>query len=294
LARVPRIDLQRLSENRAPVDWTAKLSPRAREYIAAQTTGPLAPLARELRAPSSSSAQQTAREIARRSAERDQQRRIKRQRSDEQWMEARRRKLPPRPGSMLTIIPPKLWEQSAICMSSRTGRAHWYRLARCKNRAAAGAIRRAAFARGARDWSSSYARNVIVVGLALLELAHSTRRKSRWRLAVQGIQVDALCALLQDPETGHKPHRNTLSGTHRADADLENAQFGYLRALAAAGFCYAQQERQCADDPSINRYWIVCSLGLAYTGAATPSLLELVQESYELEHARPGRAPPAA
>jgi hypothetical protein len=218
--------------------------------------------------------------------------------TDEEWIESRRRKLGPRsptePEAFTVVIARKTWRASWVRRGDHSGRAAWLSLCQAKNRAAAGAIRRAALA-GRRTWSSSYALNVLTLGLALLELSHATRRKSRWRNILDGIPIGALQELLRDPVSGKVPHRNSISGTHRPHATLQNGQLGYLRALELAGFCYTQQRRRCEHDPSLNTYWIVSGQGIAYCGAAGARvLLELIDLSYEIEHSQPGRAPPWA
>lgn len=169
-------------------------------------------------------------------------------------------------------------------LNDESGRAARIYLRRARNKVAVGCIRLAALVpvgqgRSLRSWADYRARAIAALGLALLQLEVPTRRKGPWEGVVRGIPQGAFLALLSNAwklERGsngelrrRRPSRAALSGTHRRDADLQNGQQGWLRALELAGFCYAQQlpakdvepfERCWTSGYATNRYWIVTSI----------------------------------
>jgi hypothetical protein len=166
----------------------------------------------------------------------------------------------------LSIIPRTTWVQVSALLADASGRAVRIHLKQLRNKVLAGAIKRAALCGGHFAWSDDRARAVAALGIAFASLARRTRRRGRWEFLIKGIPLGALCALLRDPWTGERPHRNTLSGTHRAGAAWDSGQVGYLNALVGAGALYKQQlpkdEAQACEllGPSgyaTSRYWLV-------------------------------------
>jgi hypothetical protein len=217
---------------------------------------------------------------------------------DLHWLDKRRRELAGRPGAPrdFAVIPREVFALTQSCLGSQ--KALWLELSRLGNRAAAGALIRSGFGYGARGWSSSYARHVLVLGLGLCALYRTTHRKGRFSRLVDGIPIEALCALLRDPRTGHVPCAGTLSHRHhRPDGDLRNGQIGYLHALELTGFLSRLQRQKPSRErpdlvPSCNQYWIVSHS--AYLGGDVLAWsLELIEEASKL--ASPlSRGPPAA
>lgn len=213
------------------------------------------------------------------------------------WQEARRAEFAQRPGApdLFRVIPREVWELAARCMGSR--RAAWYELCRCGNRAAVGAIRRAAFG-GRRGWPSSYALRVIVLALCELKISQPTRgKRGRWAYNFDGVPIDALRWLLRDPHSGRVPSKSAMSGRHRSNGDVDNGQIGYLRALEAVRFHRRfQRERPTRWNPdrkpSCNTYWIIGHSAYLF-GAALVETLQLVSEADQLEQPL-SRGPPAA
>lgn len=177
-------------------------------------------------------------------------------------------------------------------------RALFFELSRERNRAAVGALRRSAFAGGVRDWQSSYAVHVLVLGLVLLRLCRRTkgeRKRGRYPYNYEGIPRECLLELLKDPRNGHVPSMSALRGRHRPDASLETGQLGYLDALEAGGFLYRLQRQRPTRfrpdiKPTFNQYWIV-GHSAYLSPEAIADVLQLIAESDELE--RPlSRGPP--
>jgi hypothetical protein len=210
------------------------------------------------------------------------------QRNDQRWLERRRAKFRAAGHDSITFARAQ-WQESATMEGDPSGRAAWMYLARCKNRVAVGAIRRAAFA-GGRTWSNPRTIHIINLGLAIVANAAATRRKGKWRNCIEGVPREAFAKLLRNPHTLHVPSITALTGVHRSDGDLDNGQIGYLTALERAGLLYRQQLRRCADDPSCNLYWVASHS--AYVGGdQLAELLQLIEDSYTLERP-PSRAPP--
>lgn len=214
------------------------------------------------------------------------------------WLERRRRELAGREGAPrdFAIIPREVFALTQSCMGSQ--RALYLELCRLGNRAAAGALIRSGFGYGARGWSSSYARHVLVLGIGLCALYRTTHRKGRFSRLVDGIPIEGLCALLRDPRTGHVPCAGTLSHRHhRPDGDLRNGQIGYLHALELTGFLSRLQRQKPSRErpdilPSCNQYWIVSHS--AYLGSDVLAWsLELIAEADKLVSSF-SRGPPAA
>jgi hypothetical protein len=216
---------------------------------------------------------------------------------DLRWLEKRRVELAAREGAPrdFQVIPREVWSLAESCMGSR--RALYLELARLGNRAAAGALIRAAFGFGSRDWQSSYAIHVLVLGLALCALYRPTHRKGRFARLVDGIPIEALCALLRDPRTGHTPCAGTLSHRHhRPDGDLYNGQIGYLHALELTGFLSRLQRQKPSRErpdilPSCNQYWILAHSAYLF-GDVLAWSLELIDEADSLSSPFAPRGPP--
>jgi hypothetical protein len=171
------------------------------------------------------------------------------------------------------VIPFKVWLMCAQVIADRSGRAARLYLARLLNRPAAGAILRASIAPvlGAehRSWSDLRTRRIAALGLALVHLSATTRRRDQWGGGiVKGLPRGALCALLRDPldrRPSATPSVEALVGVHRPGAAPNGGQVGYLPALVSAGLTYRQQlpASEVGRDevgPSgwaMNRYWIV-------------------------------------
>lgn len=194
----------------------------------------------------------------------------------------------------LKLIPFRVWMLCACVLADRSGRAARLELSKLKNRAAAGAILRASIAPelGAerRSWSDLRTRRIAALGLALVHLADTTRRRDQWGGGmVRGLARKALCALLRDPLDPRPtaiPSVEALVGVHRTGADPNGGQVGYLRALVSAGLVYRQQlpasvagrDEVGPSGWAMNRYWIVTGaleLAAEWAVGAFRALLEL-------------------
>ena len=156
-----------------------------------------------------------------------------------------------------------IWMTCRHILADSSGKAARYYLARSYNREAVRLIKQAAGA----DLTSSRARNIVALGLALIALSADTNRRGKWRRIVRGIPQAALKALLQNPYSGRRPSRSTISGLHaNTDQPIRPYDLGYLDALKKAGFCYSQQLPKSAvarwealGDYALNRYWIIAA-----------------------------------
>lgn len=213
---------------------------------------------------------------------------------DLRWLEKRRAELGARKGAppAFAVIPREVWALCESCMGSQ--RATWLELMRTKNRAAIGALRKGAFA-GRRNWQSSYAHRLLVLGIGLTALYKPSARKGRFRHVIEGIPREALCALLRDPHTGHVPTVSAMRGVHRPGGNVENGQIGYLDALEAVGFLTRVQRQKPSRErpdikPSCNQYWIVGHSAYLSAEALLYSL-QLIEDADEID--RPfARGPP--
>jgi hypothetical protein len=168
------------------------------------------------------------------------------------------------------FIPSKVWTMASDILADQTGKASIKYLSGCSNRTAVNAIRKAAqpidesTGEVLRNLSNERSRRIVALGLSMLALGNSTRRKGPWKLLVRGIPQGAFTALLRNPYTGERPGISAINGIHSADDSLDGGQLGYLRALERAGFCYSQQlpitevgPNEAYGTHALNRYWIV-------------------------------------
>jgi len=207
------------------------------------------------------------------------------------------------------VIPFKVWLMCAQVIADRSGRAARLYLSRLHNRPAAGAILRASIAPelGAeqRSWSDLRTRRIAALGLALVHLALSTRRRDQWGGGiVKGLPRKALCALLRDPLDRRRsatPSVEALVGVHRPGAAPDGGQVGYLRALVSAGLTYRQQlpasdvgrDELGPSGWAMNRYWIVTAafeLVADWARAAVLACVELASGDALALHAEQRRA----
>jgi hypothetical protein len=175
----------------------------------------------------------------------------------------------------IRVIPMRVWAACAQVIADPTGRAARMHLKRLNNRTAAGAILDAAIPeRSGRTWAALRVRRIAALGIALVMLAHRTRRRGPWGALVRGIPRAALAALLRDPFDDRAPGADgrapaipsvtALFGTHRPGAAPMGPDVGYFVPLRAAGVAYAQQlpaeQVQSSEvGPSghaLNRYWV--------------------------------------
>lgn len=176
------------------------------------------------------------------------------------------------PKGMPTIIPARVWYMCLLIVGDPSGKAARSYLRTLANKPAAGAIIRACENGGRYSWAQLRARRICALGIALVELAKSTRRRGPWGSLVMGVGRGALCALLRNPyEPDHDrgtPAITTLFGTHREGGNAENGEVGYFHALREAGLCYRQQlPREVAlpcetwgpSGYATNRYWLVAT-----------------------------------
>lgn len=233
-----------------------------------------------------------------------------------------------RKGREWRLIPQAVWNMAKDVVSDTSGRAWRYWARQVRNKAALGAIRRAALlpidgsnGQTRRNWSDECARRIAALGLALVALAKHTARKGPWSLIVRGIPVAALRWLLGYPvsqavrgeaqrEAAAKlPHWNTLIGRHRGrDSDRERGTLGYLRCLEESGLISTQQ---AYTDPApweqsdvivrpgmpgrrfnMNRYWLTADGHSTRNRERKPELIELNREGWASldEHPRRHRS----
>lgn len=170
------------------------------------------------------------------------------------------------------VIPVAVWSMASDVLADPSGRAARIWLARYAKRFphAVGAVRMAALVPLEQGgavylWSDERTRRIVALGLSLLSLATSTRRKGRYRHLVCGVARGAFRALLRNPFSGEQPSMSAIAGVHRRGASLQSGQLGYLRALESAGFCYRQQVYAQRESCEIgfpsghppNRYWLL-------------------------------------
>lgn len=247
------------------------------EDAAGPAQAPPRPLRRAIdRAIKRRSREDHSRTPARRSSEGKKRRALRRQRErrNRQYFDRAREELTRRWESMgiptryVKVIPRPVWVMCWHIIADGDGDAARHYLSRCRNKSAAGALRRAATADGRRPWTSITARRIAAIGLAEYALSESTQRLGRWRRIVRGVLQKALIALITPPGTGTGPHLQTMRGRGAWNGSYRNGTLGYLQALKDAGFHTYQQlpadqvapwERVATPRGvfAICRYWIV-------------------------------------
>jgi hypothetical protein len=270
------------------------------------------------------STQLAARAARERTEDRRYRERLARRSAD--WCEApaSKRVKTDRQGRVWRLVPQSVWVMCKDVVSDTSGRAWRYWARQIRNKAALGAIRRAALlpidggSRTRRNWSDECARRIAALGLSLVSLAKHTDRKGPWCLIVKGIPVACLRWLLAYPvsrsivgeaqrEAAAKlPHWNTLIGRHRGYAsDRERGTLGYLRCLEEAGLIAQTQQAYPNPAPweqsdvicrpgmparrfNMNRYWITSDASSTRHRTRKPELVELNREGWESldEHPR--------
>lgn len=277
--------MARLPHPPSDATFRGKLSASARRFLEQQEGATSAPELKAPTAPSSAPASLPPAPASSRAARPARNLEHDTYQRDLRWLDRRRRQLAddPRAPKAFTVIPRDVWRLTTACMGSR--RATFLELGRVRNRAAIGALRSAAFAGGARGWSSSYAHRVLVLGIAFTALCKPSQRKGRFRYVLEGIPREALCALLRDPHSDHTPSVSALRGRHRDWGTVENGQIGYLDALEAVGFLTRVQRQRPPDfAPSCNQYWIVGHSAYLF-GEALERSLRFIEEADDI--ARP-------
>ena len=168
------------------------------------------------------------------------------------------------------------WTRVAALLADDSGYGARLELRRLRRMAPAfaGAVARAALGSSSgacvRDWTALRARSIVAIASTMWRQSEHTRRRGQFGRLFRGIPIASLCALLANPWTGARPHRNTLAGLHSgASVDVG---LGYLRALQAAGAFYAQQlppaeveswevwtvrRQNGAQEFASNRYWLL-------------------------------------
>jgi hypothetical protein len=86
---------------------------------------------------------------------------------------------------------------------------------------------------GKRRWTHPVAIRTVAIGVALWKLGRRTRRNG-FSKVTRGIPREMVAALVQDHNTGVRPHVNTLFGNHRGTP-------GDVRALEVAGLFQVNQ-----------------------------------------------------
>lgn len=217
-------------------------------------------------------------------------------------------------GKPWRLIPQAIWNMAKDIVSDTSGAAWRYWSRQFRNKAALGAIRRAALIpweggnETRRSWADECARRIAALGLALVALAKHTDRKGRFCTIVRGIPLTALRWLLGYPvsrsiegeeareRAAKLPHWNTLIGRHRGrDSKLERGTLGYLRALEVTGLI--ARTDQTYDDPAewevgregfkMNRYWVTGDAPT--TRSRKPELVQLNREGWRAIDERPQR-----
>lgn len=232
-----------------------------------------------------------------------------------------------RQGREWRLIPQAVWTMCKDIVSDTSGKAWRYWARQVRNKAALGAIRRAALlpigdGRTRRSWADECARRIAALGLALVSLAKHTARKGPYSLIVRGIPVSALRWLLGYPvsqavrgeaerEAAAKlPHWNTLIGRHRGNSsDRERGTLGYLRCLEATGLIAQTQQAYTDAAPweqsdvyirpgqpprrfNMNRYWVTADGHSTRNAKRKPELIELNREGWASLDERPRRYRP--
>jgi len=218
-------------------------------------------------------------------AARDDRQRVR----DEKWFERNRAALIEAGADPdCTMIHAAVWRACWAIVDDRSGRAAWYELRKLPA-SYRGALWRA-FA--GRTWASSRARRLVALAVGLYQIRRAARKKSRWRHFIAGLPREALVTLLREPSTNHTPSVSGLSGWHRDHANLENGQLGWLRTLEQVGIVYRMQERQCAEDPTCNQYWLLDSHSPYTNDDQRRFAFELARDSIFVERPDGARAPP--
>lgn len=269
-------------------------------------------------------AAKTKAQAAAQALERSQDRRYRQalERRSADWTEAPTKTVRGRPWR---TIPQVVWVMSKDVVSDTSGRAWRYWARQIRNKAALGAIRRAALLPAAdgvttrRSWSDECARRIAALGLALVQLAKHTSRKGPFCLIVRGISINALRWLLGYPvsssirgaaarEAAAKlPFYTTLIGRHRGrDSSRERGTLGYLRCLEETGLIALTQQAYTDPAPwelsdvvirpghpprryNMNRYWVTGDAPSTRSKTRKPELVELNREGWRSLDERPRR-----
>lgn len=220
-----------------------------------------------------------------------------------------------RKGREWRLIPQSVWVMCKDIVSDTSGRAWRYWARQTRNKAALGAIRRAALLPTAdgvprRSFADECTRRIAALGLALVNLAKHTSRKGPFCMIVRGIPVAALRWLLGYPVSqavrgeaereaaARLPHYNTLIGRHRGTgSDRERGTLGYLRCLEETGLIALTQQAYTDPAPweqseivfragmqprrfNMNRYWITGDASSTRNKVRKPELVELNREGW--------------
>lgn len=198
-------------------------------------------------------------------------------------------------------IPQEVWIACKDLMSCTSGAAVKFHFARQRNKAAIGAMRRAALlpqqdGSTLRTWSSEPARRIAALAYAMLALGKHSARKGPWGPLVRGIPLSAFRALLAYSDGTRVPSWTALTGHHRGPLSrFEHGELGYLPMLRGAGFLHSQQWYPDAAPwetgrkwfrgsdgrvvkCQINRYWLVTQP--PRRGPKRADLIELVREGW--------------
>ncbi|UCC74372.1 MAG: hypothetical protein JSV86_07390, partial [Gemmatimonadota bacterium] len=190
-------------------------------------------------------------------------------------------------------IPTWLFERVQSCIAD--GRCARIWLDQHPNKVATGLLK-PALVGGLAGGGSRARRNRMLVAELLLLLGLSVPTKRRgdcFKFLVKGVPEAAILAALRDPETGKRPGRSTLAGTHRGKLERNeygkvtdtrtDGTVGYTRALKNLRIIYTRQARWRGDSKrpptrgwenatanelppvvtksgwrvSLNRFWIV-------------------------------------
>jgi hypothetical protein len=160
------------------------------------------------------------------------------------------------PDCDIRVIPPHIWKTCQHVIADSSGWAAKHFSKKCPDKIGITIIHRAAlsFDKNGEQEKYSYqgdspgsirARKILAHGLLFEMLARRTGRRGQgWNRIVKGIPQAAIQAVLRDPYSGHRPHINSINGTHRkCSSDETNGSVGYLTALKRVGFCYSRQAR---------------------------------------------------
>lgn len=154
----------------------------------------------------------------------------------------------------LAFIPRWIWRACWAIVADSSGRAAWalWRKVPPVRRSIAICVAFGVVSDGQGGFVARYrmadlrARRVLALAFALHALSAATRRRGIWSGgAVLGLTRRTYCMLLRhpdDPRPEALPHRNTVFGTHRRGATLDQpGQLGYMTALRRAGYCYSRR-----------------------------------------------------
>jgi len=146
-----------------------------------------------------------------------------------------------------------------------------------------------------RDFRNSRARGILGVMAVLWRQARLTRAQSRRRLVVEYVSYETLASALYDRTSMRKPARSTLQHAwHRPGGDEHNGQIGWHDALRKHGAFHWLQERQCADDPTCNQYWLLDPRSPFMNAAQREWLRALELDGCGASESGVARAPPAS